>query len=144
VHYVVTEYGVAYLHGKTVQERALALISIAHPNFRDQLLREAIQSRYVRQELMEVEGKIVVGPQELRTSLLLDDRTQINFRPIHPTDEPRMRDLFYALSQQTLYYRFMCTMKRVPHKQIQNFIYVDHRTEVCLVATLPRSKHEPH
>ncbi|MDZ7375701.1 MAG: 4-hydroxybutyrate CoA-transferase, partial [candidate division KSB1 bacterium] len=37
VHYVVTEYGVAYLHGKSLSRRAQALISIAHPNFRDEL-----------------------------------------------------------------------------------------------------------
>ena len=37
VHYVVTEYGVAYLHGKSLRRRAEALISIAHPNFRDEL-----------------------------------------------------------------------------------------------------------
>lgn len=41
VHYVVTEYGVAYLHGKTLRERAEALIRIAHPAFRDELEREA-------------------------------------------------------------------------------------------------------
>jgi len=41
VHYVVTEYGVAYLHGKNLRERALALIDIAHPDFRDELEREA-------------------------------------------------------------------------------------------------------
>ena len=34
VHYVVTEYGIADLHGKTMRERALALIAIAHPKFR--------------------------------------------------------------------------------------------------------------
>ncbi len=44
VHYVVTEYGVAYLHGKNLKERAEALISIAHPNFREQL-REAAKQR---------------------------------------------------------------------------------------------------
>jgi len=37
VRYVVTEYGVAYLHGKTIRERALALINIAHPKFREEL-----------------------------------------------------------------------------------------------------------
>ena len=91
VHYVVTEYGVAYLHGKSIQERALALISIAHPKFRAQLLREAIEAKYLRAGLADVEGKILVGPKELRTTYLLNDGTQINFRPIHPTDEPRMR-----------------------------------------------------
>ena len=43
VHYVVTEYGVAYLHGKSVQERAMALITIAHPDFREELLPKAIE-----------------------------------------------------------------------------------------------------
>jgi acyl-CoA hydrolase len=41
VHYVVTEYGVAYLHGKTLRQRAEALIEIAHPAFREDLRREA-------------------------------------------------------------------------------------------------------
>ncbi len=39
VHFVVTEYGVAYLHGKTVQERCRALINIAHPKFREELTK---------------------------------------------------------------------------------------------------------
>jgi len=136
VHYVVTEYGVAYLHGKSVQERAMALISIAHPDFRAQLLKDAIECKYVREELSDVEGRIVVGPPELKTTFLLDDGTLISFRPIHPTDEPRMRDLFYTLSQETLYYRFMSRMKRVPRRQIKEFTYVDHRSEVAIVATL--------
>jgi len=38
VHYVVTEYGIAYLHGKTLKERAKALIDIAHPMHREDLL----------------------------------------------------------------------------------------------------------
>lgn len=41
VHYVVTEYGVALLYGKTIQERAKALIAISHPNFRDELTKYA-------------------------------------------------------------------------------------------------------
>jgi 4-hydroxybutyrate CoA-transferase len=44
VHYVVTEYGIAYLHGKNLKERAKALIQIAHPNFRAQL-EEAAKKR---------------------------------------------------------------------------------------------------
>jgi acetyl-CoA hydrolase len=43
VHYVVTEYGIAYLHGKTIRDRVRALIGIAHPNFREALEAEAYQ-----------------------------------------------------------------------------------------------------
>ncbi|MGC8990927.1 MAG: GNAT family N-acetyltransferase, partial [Verrucomicrobiia bacterium] len=142
VNYVVTEYGVAYLHGKSIQERALALICIAHPKFRAQLLREAIEAKYLAASMAEVEGKILVAPKEQRSTYVLEDGTQINFRPIHPTDEPRMRDLFYALSQQTIYYRFMSHKRWVKRTEIQEFVYVDHRNEVTIVGTLPEAHGE--
>jgi acetyl-CoA hydrolase len=47
VRTVVTEYGVAELHGRTVAERALALIAVAHPDFRDDLLAEARKTHYL-------------------------------------------------------------------------------------------------
>ncbi|MEW6428793.1 MAG: GNAT family N-acetyltransferase [Thermodesulfobacteriota bacterium] len=138
VHYVVTEYGIAYLHGKSVQERALALISIAHPDFREQLLKEAIEAKYLRPEMAEVEGRFIVAAQG-KTTRLLDDGTQLTFRSIHPTDEHRMRDLLYALSQETLYYRFMSHRPRFDHRQVQNFVFVDHRKDVAIVGTVPEA-----
>jgi len=142
VHYVVTEYGVAYLHGKSVQERALALISIAHPDFREQLFHEAIESRYLRQDMADLEGHFLLASQEMHTTMLLDDGTLVSFRPVHPTDEPRMRDLLYALSQETLYYRFMTRSPRFAHRQIQNFVYIDHRKDVAIVGTVPEAHGE--
>ncbi|MCX8056938.1 MAG: 4-hydroxybutyrate CoA-transferase [Ignavibacteria bacterium] len=47
VHYVVTEYGVAYLHGKSIRERVHQLINIAHPNFRDELKFYAKKNNYI-------------------------------------------------------------------------------------------------
>jgi acetyl-CoA hydrolase len=47
VHYVVTEYGVADLHGKTIRQRARALIDIAHPDFRAELERQAGELRFL-------------------------------------------------------------------------------------------------
>ena len=47
VHFVVTEYGVANLYGKTIRQRARALIEIAHPDFREQLEREAWELKYL-------------------------------------------------------------------------------------------------
>ncbi|HEU5071575.1 MAG TPA: GNAT family N-acetyltransferase [Verrucomicrobiae bacterium] len=142
VNYVVTEHGVAYLHGKSIQERALALICVAHPKFRAKLLREAIEAKYLSAELADKEGKLLVGPKELRTTHLLHDGTQIVYRPIHPTDEPRMRDLFYKLSEQSKFYRFMGHLTRVPRSQIEDFVYIDHRSEVCVVGVLPSAAGE--
>lgn len=48
VHYIVTEYGIAQLYGKTVRERAQALIAIAHPDFRDKLAQEAETIKWLR------------------------------------------------------------------------------------------------
>ncbi|KPJ60197.1 MAG: 4-hydroxybutyrate CoA-transferase [Latescibacteria bacterium DG_63] len=47
VHYVVTEYGVAYLYGKNLRQRVRALIDLAHPNFREDLLRFAHEHNYL-------------------------------------------------------------------------------------------------
>jgi acyl-CoA hydrolase/GNAT superfamily N-acetyltransferase len=139
VHYVVTEHGAAYLHGKSIEERAIALISIAHPDFREQLLKEAIQANYVRHEMIEVEGKIRVAPQELKTSMILDNGTQIQFRTIKFTDGRLIKDLHYRLSRSTIYYRFMREMKFIPHKEIQDFVYIDHRRDTAIVGTIPAS-----
>jgi acyl-CoA hydrolase/N-acetylglutamate synthase-like GNAT family acetyltransferase len=142
VHYVVTEFGVAYLHGKTVSERAMALISIAHPDYRAQLLRDAIAARYLSADLADLEDKLSAGPKELRATYILPDGQQINFRSIHATDEPNMRHLFYRLSEHTIYYRFMEHLKRIPTKQIRDFTYIDHRSDVAIVATIPEAHGE--
>ncbi len=47
VHYIVTEYGIAYLHGRSISERAKALIDIAHPNFREELEQFAQQRNWL-------------------------------------------------------------------------------------------------
>ncbi|MGB9444761.1 MAG: acetyl-CoA hydrolase/transferase C-terminal domain-containing protein, partial [Candidatus Acidiferrum sp.] len=48
VHYVVTEFGVAYLHGRNVRQRAEALIQIAHPKFRDELYVYCEKTRWLQ------------------------------------------------------------------------------------------------
>jgi len=50
VHYVITEHGVAYLHGKTLRQRAEALIQVADPQFRDDLERYARESKLLSSE----------------------------------------------------------------------------------------------
>lgn len=143
VHYVVTEYGVAYLHGKSIQERVMALISIAHPDFREQLFREAVQAKYLRPDLARFGNRFLIPVEEsIRASFLLEDGTEVNFRSIKPTDEPHMRDLIYNLSQETIYYRFMSRQQRFTPRQIQDFVYIDHRRDVAIVGTIPEAHGE--
>jgi acyl-CoA hydrolase/GNAT superfamily N-acetyltransferase len=139
VHYVATEYGVAYLHGKSLQERVVALISIAHPGFRAGLLREAIERNYVSTDLTGLEGRFHVGPPPLQSSTVLQDGTLVSFRPMHPTDDGRMHELFHSLSRQTMYYRFMADVARLPQRMIQDFVYVDYRHEMAIVGTVPEA-----
>jgi GNAT superfamily N-acetyltransferase len=66
----------------------------------------------------------------------------VTFRSIKPTDEPHMRDLIYNLSQETIYYRFMSHQQRFTPRQIQDFVYIDHRRDVALVGTIPEAHGE--
>lgn len=137
VHYVVTEYGVAYLYGKSIQERALSLIGVAHPRFRAPLLRQAIACGYVRPELADLEGRIHNLPPALRAVLVLDDGTAVTFRPVLPTDEQHIKELFYSLSQQSVFYRWMSHLKRLPEQELRSHVLVDHRSQVALAGVLP-------
>ncbi len=47
VHFVVTEYGVADLYGRSIRQRARALIDVAHPDFRDELEASAAELKYL-------------------------------------------------------------------------------------------------
>ena len=60
IHYLVTEHGIAYLHGKNVRERAMELISVAHPKFRPQLIEEA--KKYKSAEEFEIPYKKEIKP----------------------------------------------------------------------------------
>jgi acyl-CoA hydrolase/GNAT superfamily N-acetyltransferase len=141
VHYVVTEYGVAYLHGKTMRERAMSLITIAHPDFRSELLHAAKRRRIV------YPNQIMPPPQapypaEYETTVELADGTEAFIRPIRPDDEPLMREMFYEFSEQTVYLRYHASVKAMPHNKLQVFCNVDYDTEMALIALVGTPGHE--
>jgi RimJ/RimL family protein N-acetyltransferase len=69
--------------------------------------------------------------------MLLPDGSQIDFRPIRPTDLEALRELAHALSDETMYYRHMARLHTLPEGILRDFVFIDHRTEVCIVGTLP-------
>ena len=135
VAYVVTEYGICNLHGRNLRERALALISIAHPDFRDDLLNYAKQRRLVHLDQMPlaVAGRFYPEQYE-RTSDI--GAMKVFFRPIKPTDEAIERAFFYSLSDETVYYRFFNIVKTMPHEKLQPLVNIDYREEMAIVGLL--------
>lgn len=135
VHYVVTEYGVAYLHGKTMRERAMSLINIAHPEFRSELLHAAKRRHIVYpDQIMPPTHRPY--PSEYETALSLRDGTEVVVRPIRPDDEPKVREMFYKFSEQTVYLRYHGQLKSMPHNKLQVFCNVDYDTEMALVGVV--------
>ncbi len=133
VHYVVTEWGVAYLHGRTIQERALALISVAHPKFRPELIRQAKALKYIAEDVPEISEVGMVYPERWEMSHTFEDGTRVFFRPIKMTDEEMMKDLFYRLSEQTIYHRFFRSLKSMPHRDLVHFVHIDYTNEMGIV-----------
>jgi len=136
IHYVVTEYGVAYLHGKSIRERALALISIAHPKYREWLLEEAKKYNMVYKDQILVEGKGGIYPVELEKYIITKDGTKVLLRPITPPDEELLREMFYHLSDETIYKRFFGVKKYLPRQQLHELANVDFTKNMAIVAVL--------
>lgn len=134
-YYIVTEYGVAYLHGKNIRDRAMALIGIAHPDLRDELLAAAKRRQMVySNQILQPAGKKY--PEELREQVTLRDGTVATLRPIRPEDETMMKDMFYAFSEQTVYLRYHHVVKTMPHEQLQVFCNVDYDSEMTIIAVV--------
>ncbi|MFA5307857.1 MAG: GNAT family N-acetyltransferase [Dehalococcoidales bacterium] len=136
VHYVVTEYGIAYLHGKNIRERAMELISIAHPRFRRDLIQKAKEQNLIYKDQAYIAGKVGEYPRELETYRTTRAGLEISLRPVKISDEPLLKDLFYSLSDNSLYRRFMSHRKDMPHERLQEFVVIDYHREVSIVATI--------
>jgi len=133
VHYVVTEHGVAYLHGRSIRERAMALIQIADPLFRPWLLQEAKARRLVYADQIDLVPTTPVYPDELERWVELRDGTRVFLRPLKLTDESCLRDMFYKLSEESIHNRFFRTVETMPHERLQEFLRVDYDADMAMV-----------
>ncbi|MBT4502214.1 MAG: GNAT family N-acetyltransferase [Gemmatimonadetes bacterium] len=142
VHYVVTEFGAVDLHGKSIRERALGLIHIAHPDFREELMEAARQRHFVYSDQVVVPGAGMEELEELETDFIAENGVDVHFRPIEPTDEPLIQDLFYRCSEQTIYLRFFSYLKAMPHSRAQHLVAVDYDNSLALVGTVQEGQRE--
>ncbi|MBU7033341.1 MAG: GNAT family N-acetyltransferase, partial [Theionarchaea archaeon] len=142
IHYVVTEYGIAYLHGKNTRERAMELISIAHPHFRPWLIQEAKNRNLIYKDQAFIPGKRGEYPEELETYRTTRKGVEILLRPVKISDEPLLKDFFYSLSDQSLYRRFFSIRKNVPHEVLQQFVIIDYTQRMVILAIIEHDTQE--
>ncbi len=134
IYYVVTEFGIAYLHGRNIRDRAMQLISISHPKFRAQLICEARACGLIYRDQAFVDGKSGEYPSELETFRVTRTNLEIFFRPVKISDEPLLKDLFYSLSDKSMYRRFISARLDMPHERLQDFVTIDYSREIVILA----------
>ncbi len=135
IDYVATEFGVVALKGKSIRERAMALISIAHPKFRAELLERAKARGYVYPDQIIVESDRDRYPHWAEAEERLASGRKVLIRPIKPTDETALQDYFYSHSEETIYKRYFRPVRALPHDTAQTMVNVDYVNTMALVAT---------
>ncbi len=136
VHYIVSEWGIAYLYGKSIRERVLQMINIAHPDFREELLERAKKWKYIysdQQLPISIDGRVAIYPQKYETTLKLKNNQTIKIRPVKPTDERLIQELHYSLDDKDRYLRFFTPMKDFRRKKITPMVNIDYLTDMILV-----------
>lgn len=136
LHYVVTEYGIAYLHGKNIRERTMSLIAIAHPRFRQWLIDEAKRLRLIYLDQEYLPGEAGEYPEHLEAYRTTRTGMPVFLRPVKITDEHLLKDFFYSLSDDSMHSRFISSRKDMPHGRLQKFVVIDYRKEVVILAVV--------
>jgi acyl-CoA hydrolase/GNAT superfamily N-acetyltransferase len=135
VRYVVTEYGAVSLFGKSTQDRALALISIAHPDFRDELLQKVKQLGMIGSE--RTLGESVYGIYPIRLEEALDiGGEKIIFRPTKPVDERRIQEHFYHLDRKDIISRFFHEKRRFVRDDVEGMSQIDYIRNLTIIAVV--------
>lgn len=133
VDMIVTEYGAASLNGRTVRERAQALIEIAHPDDRAQLIKYAKNEKILYPDQIFLEESARLYPAEISARHKFKGGLAVRFRAIKPSDEEQMRRLFYRFSDEAVYYRYFSPIKTMPHSKMQKYVNIDYSQVLSLV-----------
>ena len=135
VQYVVTEYGAVNLFGKSLQERALALISISHPDFRDELFNQAKDIGLLGKERHLRDSIHGIYPMKIEETREIDG-LQILIRPARPDDERRIQEHYYEMEEQDVLSRFFHDKSTFRRDEVENISQIDYKKNLTLIAVL--------
>ena len=134
VNFVVTEYGIAELSGKSIYQRVMELAQIAHPKFREELIEVAKSKRYIFADQLPPSQDDLIFIESYKNRLTLRNGRTIEFRPLLPSDEFAYRNFFYSLQEKTIYFRFFYKMKLFSHEVVQQqWASVDYRKNMSMI-----------
>ncbi len=133
---VVTEYGVAYLEGRSLRERAQALIDIAHPDDRANLVQEAKVKKILYHDQIFLVESARLYPADIAATHTVKNDLEIRFRAIKPSDEEGMRHLFYRFSDEAVYARYFHSVSSMPHAKMQEYVNVDWNQVMSIVGLI--------
>lgn len=131
VQFVVTEFGIASLKGKSIRERALELIRVAHPKFRDKLLDDIRQQFWVpNYQTQSPTDVLEFGDMQLKT-IQLDDEEYV-LRPLNPADERRLQEFFYSHTKETIMMRYNYNPGAMTREKSCDLVSVDQSRDLAL------------
>ncbi len=135
VQFVATEFGVVNLFGKSLQERAMALISIAHPDFRDELFSKAKELNLIDVDRKFKQAIKGVYPLKYEETIVIKG-IPITFRPAKPVDERGVQEHYYTMNRGDIISRFFHEKKSFVHDQIETTYEIDYINDLTIVATI--------
>ena len=140
VHWVVTEWGAAYLHGRSLRERAVALIDLAHPDHQERLLAEARTAGLVPadQRLLAHRGYPAAEVREVE----LRDGRSVTIRPSRTSDAAMVRRLFHRLPPEDVFTRFFRHLKSLTTAMAEHLCSSSYASEMALLAVTGDAENE--
>ncbi len=138
VQYVATEYGVVNLFGKSIQERVIAMISIAHPDFRDELFQTAKENGMVGSERNLGEAARAVYPVNIEEQVTVDGQV-VTFRPAKPVDERRIREHYYSLDKKDIFLRFFHEKTSFSMSEVEGKSQIDYIKDLTIIGVVGES-----
>lgn len=138
VQYVATEYGFVNLFGKSLQERAMAMISIAHPDFREELLFEAKQAGFVGADRKLGQAGQGIYPVKREEIIEVKDEF-VTIRPAKPVDERRIQEHYYSLDKQDIIARFFHEKSTFGRDEVAGKFQIDYIKDMTFVGVVGES-----